>query len=165
MIKGFLVLAVASLLGASAQAALQDYAGSYNGKFEGTAGRLVIGVAGNELTAKFVANQSSGDDVLGGACGATIGSMINMDIDDGTKIDSATFSFDAGNCASEVQGRVFTVDFKHKHGTPVSLTASVFARTETVWENQCYGGAADGTIHCQQVPRTEYVYAAGKFKK
>lgn len=163
MIKGFLALAVLSLVGFSAQADLGNYAGSYSGKFSGTKGTMVVGVSGGQLTAKFVSQASGSDDILG-SCGARIGQMLGIDMDD-NEVDHATFSFDAGSCSDEILGREMTLDFKHKNGMPTSVIASVYSRTVTSWETECYGGDPSGTVHCHQVPRTEYLYETGKFKK
>lgn len=163
MIKGFLALAVATLFGFSAQADLGKYAGSYSGKFSGTKGTLIVGVSGNMLTAKFVAQDSGSGDILGD-CSSRIGQMMDIDMDD-NEIDHATFSFDAGSCSDRILGREMTLDFKHKNGMPVSATASVYSHTTTSWETVCTGGEASGGVHCQHVPRTDDWYVTGKFKK
>lgn len=164
MIKGFLALAVASLVGVSAQADLSNYAGSYNGKFEGTVGSIHIGVVGQTLTAKFTGKPANGNDILGGTCGSSIGQMLELDMD-GSEVDHATFAFDPGSCATQILGRELNIDFKHKDGIPTSLKASVYSHETTSWETVCTGGDPSGGIHCQQVPRTDYWYATGKFKK
>ena len=161
MIKGFLALAVVSLVGFSAHASIGDYAGSYAGKFEGAKGTLVIAVNDSTMSASFY-GANGFNDILGGACGSTIGQMTDIDMD-GAKVDHVTFAFDAGSCSDSVDGRELTIDFGHKNEKVNSARAAIFARTTYTTGHECHSGG--NTPICFPTTQSVDLYATGKFKK
>lgn len=164
MKKGFLALAISTLVGFSAQAGMEDYAGSYSGKFERTKGSIIITVNGGTMSAAFVgANGTS--DILGGNCGSTIGAMTDIDMD-GSKVDYVRFAFNPGSCGLDYQGRDLTIDFDHDDGVLEGFAASLYKETTYTNDWQCWPNPyPPGGSSC--TPQTQAMdwYATGSFKK
>lgn len=162
MIKGFFAVATAMLVGFSAQAGLEDYAGSYSGKFERTKGSMIVSVNGGVLSASFVGANGS-NDILGASCGSSIGQLVKIDMD-GAELDYAVFAFDPGACAFSYQGREITLDFKHDNGKIKGLNVSIYVDTTSTTDWHCTGYPGGGSS-CYPQTTTHNWYATGKFKK
>ncbi len=164
MIKGFLALAIASLVGfsAQAQADMSNYAGTYKGKFESTKGSFIVGANGGTLSASFLAANGS-TDLLGESCRSSIGPMLKVDMD-GNNIDYVVFAFDPGYCMMNYQGRELVLDFKHDGNKVSGLNASLYIETTTTTDWQCTGYPGGGSSCFPKTQTTDW-YATGKFKK
>lgn len=158
--KLFVMLA-AMFIGFSANASLESYAGMYSGKFEGHKGMIHVEVSGGSMSVMFMGADGT-DDILGNGCGSTIGKLLDLDMD-GNEVDHATFAFNPGSC-TDVEGREIVLDFGHKDGVPTKVSASVYARTETQWVNQCHTDPHGG-MHCWQTPESVPVYDSGSFRR
>ena len=161
----FLKILALLMLTTKAFASLPEgYTGSYKGKFNGKEGTLVLTEAADRLSVRFVAS-SGPNDILGSTCNSEIGQMTKLDFDHKNGliiIDEARFQFNPGTCANVIEGREFTMDFKHQNGIPTAIEASLFSHSEEQSVPNCHGGAEPD---CTDSIRTINYYKLGKFKK
>lgn len=125
-----LVLATVAFLSVTANA-MSDYSGVYGGTMNGEMVRITIEHSGETMTARL-ATLADSKGLLAN-CGATLGEMIDIDIDeeDGvTTVDSADFRFNSGNC-HHIIGTRMLIDFKHKNGAVVGMETSVLLSSTT----------------------------------
>ncbi|HAR43510.1 MAG TPA: hypothetical protein DCS07_12925 [Bdellovibrionales bacterium] len=108
------------------------FMGEYAGDLDGRPMHLTLAMEGNKVVL------SSSADWLDQGCSSVTGDLKEMYVKNKKNemiLSKAVFYFDAGQCSAQVWGRELELKLKDK--TPLALSVSIFARTESYWS--CYG--------------------------
>jgi hypothetical protein len=146
--------------------AAKKYEGTYHGRFQGVDGDLTLKIEGD--TPVLTYTDAQGHDILGSACGSSIGLMKNVTVSDGepVSIENAAFEFNPGRCAED---HTLLVGVSTDNNTTTIDVSVIKGHYEFYVPGQivCNPGPHGHPV-CFETPghyETRYRYATGSFKK